>query len=91
MRHISFGLLEDNACLVITVARIVKGNEFKSDNDTETIAFYIQVLPKVCHPSLSSYELSMYKVKATFKLTLLDGVGIRFVARIRFKCLSKTY
>ena len=64
MRHISFGLLEANACLVITVARIVKGNEFKSDNDTETIAFYIQVLPKVCHPSLSSYELSIYKVKA---------------------------
>ena len=29
---------------MITVARIVKGNEFKSDNDTETIAFYIQVL-----------------------------------------------
>ena len=49
---------------MITVARIVKGNELKSDNDTETIAFYIQVLMKVCHPSLSSYELSMYKVKA---------------------------
>ena len=42
----------------------MKGNELKSDNDTETIAFYIQVLMKLCHPSLSSYELSMYKVKA---------------------------
>ena len=49
---------------MIIVARIMKGNELKSDNDTETIAFYIQVLMKVCHPSLSSYELSMYKVNA---------------------------